>query len=271
MIEVTNHLMRRLIDLQSLSVDRSTGCTIYTKPVEPVLVSKCMTILSSPTNTEDNRPVHLYFNRHLPDVYHIKDTADKHRELSHRIVYCNSWSELSEQMKSKPNSICFHVSELQYTSAVEIVNMVQTLSKLLEQLQPITMTAGIEKNTELSVIKELQKNSIFGIVPSIVSFGMEETSKALDAQWNNIPYWPKHILDQLPGAKTKKKTVNLSEIKLTPRQQQILHLIQERGSSNKVIAKTLGISESTVKLHVGLVLKKFGVRNRTQLAVYSKK
>ena len=51
---------------------------------------------------------------------------------------------------------------------------------------------------------------------------------------------------------------------------QILNLIKERGASNKVIAKTLNITESTVKLHVGIVLKKFGVKNRTQLALFSK-
>ena len=80
---------------------------------------------------------------------------------------------------------------------------------------------------------------------------------------------PQFLIDHL--TKKKIKSLTKDEIKLTPRQEQILYLIQERGSSNKVIAKTLGITESTVKLHVGLVLKKYGVRNRTQLAVYSKK
>lgn len=56
---------------------------------------------------------------------------------------------------------------------------------------------------------------------------------------------------------------------LTPRQRQILALISKRGSSNKVIAKTLNISESTVKLHLGNIFKKYGVRNRTQLALFS--
>ena len=57
---------------------------------------------------------------------------------------------------------------------------------------------------------------------------------------------------------------------MTPRQEQIHTLISTRGASNKVIAKTLNISESTVKLHVSAVLKKYGVKNRTQLALFSK-
>ncbi len=55
---------------------------------------------------------------------------------------------------------------------------------------------------------------------------------------------------------------------LTPKQSEVLLWIQ-RGLSNKQIAKRMGIAESTVKLHVGAVLEKHGVRNRTQLAMYS--
>lgn len=71
--------------------------------------------------------------------------------------------------------------------------------------------------------------------------------------------------------KEKKKPIKKEpEVSLTPRQTQILHLLSHRGASNKVIAKMLNISESTVKLHMSAILKKFGVRNRTQLAVFHK-
>jgi DNA-binding NarL/FixJ family response regulator len=59
-------------------------------------------------------------------------------------------------------------------------------------------------------------------------------------------------------------------IKLTPRESQILTLIQDRGVSNKIIAKMLHITESTVKLHITHIFKKYGVKNRTQLALFSK-
>lgn len=68
----------------------------------------------------------------------------------------------------------------------------------------------------------------------------------------------------------KKKSQDNPGIKLTARQTQILNIINSRGASNKVIARMLNISESTVKLHVGAILKKYGVRNRTQLAIFSK-
>jgi NarL family two-component system response regulator LiaR len=55
---------------------------------------------------------------------------------------------------------------------------------------------------------------------------------------------------------------------LTPREQEVLDLIG-RGYANKRIALELGISEKTVKTHVGHVLAKLGVSDRTQAALYA--
>ena len=54
--------------------------------------------------------------------------------------------------------------------------------------------------------------------------------------------------------------------RLTAREREVLVLIG-RGYRNKQIARELGISEKTVKTHVGRVLAKLGVDDRTQAAV----
>jgi NarL family two-component system response regulator LiaR len=54
--------------------------------------------------------------------------------------------------------------------------------------------------------------------------------------------------------------------RLTPRERQVLELIG-RGFPNKRIALELDVSEKTVKTHVGHVLEKLGVADRTQAAV----
>ena len=56
--------------------------------------------------------------------------------------------------------------------------------------------------------------------------------------------------------------------RLTPREHQVLELIA-RGLSNKLIARELEISEKTVKAHVGHLLGKLGVTDRTQAALYA--
>ncbi len=53
---------------------------------------------------------------------------------------------------------------------------------------------------------------------------------------------------------------------LTRREQEILALLAE-GLSNKMIAKKLGISDGTVKLHVKAILRKLGVHSRVEAAV----
>ena len=54
--------------------------------------------------------------------------------------------------------------------------------------------------------------------------------------------------------------------KLTPRESEILELMAA-GQGNKVIARNLGISDGTVKLHVKAVLRKLGVHSRVEAAV----
>jgi DNA-binding NarL/FixJ family response regulator len=53
---------------------------------------------------------------------------------------------------------------------------------------------------------------------------------------------------------------------LTARQKAVLELLR-RGDTNKVIARRLGMREGTVKVHVRQIMRKFGVTNRTQVAV----
>jgi hypothetical protein len=43
----------------------------------------------------------------------------------------------------------------------------------------------------------------------------------------------------------------------------------KKGASNKVIARRLGMCESTVKAHMGEIFRRYGVSNRTQLAMSS--
>jgi len=57
-------------------------------------------------------------------------------------------------------------------------------------------------------------------------------------------------------------------VRLSPRETEILsHLVE--GHSNKGIARILGITEATVKVHLKSLLRKIGVENRTQAAIWA--
>jgi DNA-binding CsgD family transcriptional regulator len=56
-----------------------------------------------------------------------------------------------------------------------------------------------------------------------------------------------------------------AEVALTEREREILRMVSA-GATNADIARRLVISQSTVKSHVQNILRKLGVRNRTQAA-----
>lgn len=74
------------------------------------------------------------------------------------------------------------------------------------------------------------------------------------------------LVAQLHGAPAAAPVSDLD--KLTARERDIIAGLA-RGESNKLIARTLDLSESTVKIHVQNVLKKLKLNSRVQAAVYA--
>lgn len=75
------------------------------------------------------------------------------------------------------------------------------------------------------------------------------------------------LVSHLQGG--SQRVVTPSEMdKLTPREKEILACLA-RGESNKIIARTLDVAESTVKIHVQNILKKLNLSSRVQAAVFA--
>jgi DNA-binding NarL/FixJ family response regulator len=70
--------------------------------------------------------------------------------------------------------------------------------------------------------------------------------------------------DKLPFAH-RAPEAKRPEVVLTPRMEEVRQLLRQ-GMSNKLIARTLGISEGTVKNHMSEIFKALQVSNRTQAA-----
>jgi DNA-binding NarL/FixJ family response regulator len=183
------------------------------------------------------------------------------------VYYCSDWAELDRTLERNPHQLVFHISMLTKLNVTitEILNMLGTRLKLSGKDIPIAV--AINHNVSVATVKELKRLGVFGLVPGANDWGIDETLKAMDALAERVPYWPRHIIDQLPGRPTKSPKRQAGIITLTTRQQEVMNLICRRGLSNKQIAKTLSLSESTVKIHVSAIMKAHGVRNRTQLAV----
>ena len=106
--------------------------------------------------------------------------------------------------------------------------------------------------------KTLESQIILGALRLILSGGI---------------YVPELLLGKKSGpsarpASTKKKTTADTSVQkvLTRRQQDVLQLMS-KGRSNKQIARQLGITEGTTKLHVSAIFKALKATNRTEATV----
>lgn len=87
-----------------------------------------------------------------------------------------------------------------------------------------------------------------------------ELSNALNSLLSGGAYLPSSALAETRSAGYKAPTVP----PITDRQRDVLALLI-RGQSNKVIAKQLGISDTTVKSHVDALFNAFDASNRTEV------
>jgi DNA-binding NarL/FixJ family response regulator len=80
--------------------------------------------------------------------------------------------------------------------------------------------------------------------------------------------WSRENLRRVSGAISNSRSSNELEVPLTKRESEVLKQLA-LGLSNKEIAQALNISYETVKEHVQHVLRKLGVSDRTQAAVWA--
>lgn len=73
---------------------------------------------------------------------------------------------------------------------------------------------------------------------------------------------------EAPEPQARASESALAASKLSPREREILREIA-RGASNKEIARTLKIAETTVKIHVQHIFRKLNLSSRVQAAVYA--
>jgi DNA-binding NarL/FixJ family response regulator len=80
--------------------------------------------------------------------------------------------------------------------------------------------------------------------------------------------WSREELRRVTGALATPRVVSDVEVPLTQRESEVLRQLAN-GLTNKEIAQALGISYETVKEHVQHILRKIGVSDRTQAAVWA--
>ncbi|MFV0626814.1 MAG: LuxR C-terminal-related transcriptional regulator [Alphaproteobacteria bacterium] len=141
----------------------------------------------------------------------------------------------------------------------------EKISQIMEkEAKLVVMSASedikaVKKSIELGAKGFISKRSDPKIIESainlIISGGVYLPHEILN----------KHIISPVLNGNKTDKVSNLTE-----RQEQVLRLIS-LGLSNKQIAYELGVTESTVKLHINSLLRNLGVTNRTKAVVTAQK
>lgn len=175
-----------------------------------------------------------------------------------------SWSDLMIKLQddSRKNLlIVFRLDFLERKDMMldEVLSMLTSLTKFVGDSIDINIAVIVLRKCEEELIQKLKRNNVLGIIPGIRKFGKEHSVTAYNRLKLGFTHWPSLVIDT--------NRFKSKDISLTDRQYEIFNLVARRGLSNKKIAEMLAISEDTVKFHVGTIFKKYGVRNRTQLAL----
>ena len=100
------------------------------------------------------------------------------------------------------------------------------------------------------------------------SASRKELIDAIHAAAGGDTIWSRDELRRVTGALAAPRNGSDADVPLTKRESEVLKQLAF-GLTNKEIAQSLGISYETVKEHVQHILRKVGVSDRTQAAVWA--
>jgi DNA-binding NarL/FixJ family response regulator len=173
----------------------------------------------------------------------LECTAEALADLDLIVYYCHS-AESSEK-----------------TIVGDVVAIRRTFSTA-----PIIILSDSEDAEHPNIIRSALKNGAQGFIPTRTT-GIPITFAAIRFITASGVFAP---LELLLTKRLDRAVEAAQQCRLTPRQLAVLNHLQQ-GKANKIIAHELGMSESTVKVHVRNIMRKTGATNRTQAAYKAQK
>jgi len=128
-------------------------------------------------------------------------------------------------------------------------------------LQAIVVASGED---EPAIIRSVLATGVAGFLPKAES--PEVLMQAIRLVLSGGTYLPAGALGDLRQGQLQQRP---DPSGLTPRQLDVLRLLM-RGEPNKVIARQLGLTEGTVKIHIAAILRTLQTRNRTEAVVVAR-
>jgi DNA-binding NarL/FixJ family response regulator len=140
-----------------------------------------------------------------------------------------------------------------------------SLKGVRDRFPRLCLVMASVSNRREDILLALQAG-VNGYIPK--NIGLKEFSSALTQILRGTVYVPASITSPSAAGPTDEiAPVESSEVAatLTPRQKDVLTLVV-KGSSNKEIARQLGLGEGTVKVHLASLFRTLGVHSRSAAA-----
>jgi DNA-binding NarL/FixJ family response regulator len=189
--------------------------------------------------------LHECFDRSYPD---------------HEIVAFGSlteWRDSTEKKKLKPAVVI-------YFAPAGIGLMMKSEFERLEALVPNTPIVVISDTASSDEIMRIIGYGARGYIPTSMPYHLAvEAVRFVEAGGTFVPAG-----NLLAGRDRHKQPTGASA--LTERQMKVVEAIGH-GFANKQIAYKLKMSENTVKVHLRHIMKKLNVRNRTEIAIMTRR
>jgi DNA-binding CsgD family transcriptional regulator len=204
-------------------------------------------------------------------IKHTSGNYSINTSVEHLLIKLNS----VKNYEDIPDTITFSYHSLiernlDFKETLDVINLTAKLAaaKFDKRPKEIVFTGWAGDSALDDYHEKIVSAGFLGCTLSPRIYGIEAAEEATYRHTKDPSYWS-------PEAFSNKKIVVTEslplDINLTFRQHQIMTMICTQGMTNYQIARRLSLSEATVKMHIGLVLKKYGVKNRSQLIFHYNK
>ncbi len=176
------------------------------------------------------------------------------------ILQASSYSQVFKILNTEPA-----IDVLVLDVEMQDMPWLESLKKI-HALAPKTKIIVVSASEDSRTIRTILATGVKGYIPKRSEIKVFNNALKLIIEGGS--YVPPNLLENTPLNALSGRNIGIKT--LTTRQSQVLDLIAQ-GKSNKQIAYDMGVSESTVKLHINALLRSLHVSNRTQAVITAQK
>ena len=145
------------------------------------------------------------------------------------------------------------------TSTAHLFELLETFRRLRPRIRLVVLA----DNSDAPFVERAIESGARGVLNHAAT--ERELRMAVEVVLDGSVWAPRRVLSRLLD---RAHTVSAVPVQLTGREREaIRHLV--RGLSNREIGREMGVEAATVKAHLGRLMRKAGVTNRTALGVHA--